>query len=100
MLSGKIPTVYYYVQQCFHFLTLVCIFLLTIKVITYLVLLLTKEDLITRRSEIFPLRVTGWPVELMAYAFLVVSPPDMIQCFEEVSTVILHRLFKKNRIEC
>jgi hypothetical protein len=46
---------------------------------------LTKVDLITiYRSESFPLRVTGWPVELMAYAFLVVSPPDMSQRFEEV----------------
>jgi hypothetical protein len=46
---------------------------------------LTKVDLITiYRSESFPLRVTGWPVELMAYAFLVVSPPDMSQHFEEV----------------
>lgn len=43
-------------------------------------------DLVTIiRSESFPLRVTGWPVELMAYAFLVVSPPEMIQLFEEVS---------------
>ncbi|CAL5019316.1 unnamed protein product [Urochloa decumbens] len=36
-------------------------------------------------SESFPLRVTGWPVELMAYAFLVVSPPDMSQRFEEMA---------------
>ncbi|KAI4963398.1 hypothetical protein ZWY2020_014151 [Hordeum vulgare] len=36
-------------------------------------------------SESFPLRVTGWPVELMAYAFLVVSPPEMIQRFEEMA---------------
>ncbi|KAF0908880.1 hypothetical protein E2562_030184 [Oryza meyeriana var. granulata] len=35
--------------------------------------------------ESFPLRVTGWPVELMAYAFLVVSPPEMSQHFEEVA---------------
>jgi hypothetical protein len=55
-------------------------------------LVLTKEDLITIfRSESFPLRVTGWPVELMAYAFLVVSPPEMIQRFDEVSAVILHQ---------
>lgn len=36
-------------------------------------------------SESFPLRVTGWPVELMAYAFLVVSPPEMIQRFDEMA---------------
>uniref|UniRef100_A0A0D9VKG0 SET domain-containing protein n=1 Tax=Leersia perrieri TaxID=77586 RepID=A0A0D9VKG0_9ORYZ len=35
--------------------------------------------------ESFPLRVTGWPVELMAYAFLVVSPPEMSQRFEEMA---------------
>jgi hypothetical protein len=46
---------------------------------------LTKVDLITiYRSESFPLWVIGWSVELMAYAFLMVSPPDMSQCFEEV----------------
>ncbi|PWZ31155.1 Exocyst complex component SEC5B [Zea mays] len=50
------------------------------------VVVLTKVDLITiYRSESFPLWVTGWSVELMAYAFLVVSPPDMSQCFEEMA---------------
>jgi hypothetical protein len=40
-------------------------------------LVLTKEDLITIiRSKSFPLRVTGWLVELMAYASLVVYCTD------------------------
>jgi hypothetical protein len=90
MFYGKIPPVQYYVQQCFHFIYLVLHISITIRITIYLVL--TKEDLITIiRSESFPLRVTGWPVELMAYAFLVVSPPEMIQRFDEVSAVILHQ---------
>ena len=74
-------------------ITLFCLFIshTIILLCTFLIL----SDLYTRywqkwilitiyRSESFPLRVTGWPVELMAYAFLVVSPPDMSQRFEEV----------------
>ncbi|XP_077237626.1 rubisco methyltransferase family protein isoform X2 [Tasmannia lanceolata] len=33
----------------------------------------------------FPLQITGWPVELMAYAYLASSPPNMSQHFEEGS---------------
>lgn len=33
----------------------------------------------------FPLQITGWPLELMAYAYLVVSPPDMNRHFEEMA---------------
>lgn len=36
------------------------------------------------RAQRFPLQITGWPLELMAYAYLVVSPPNMSQHFEEV----------------
>jgi hypothetical protein len=36
------------------------------------------------RSQCFPLRVTGWPLELMAYAYLAVSPSSMRGKFEEV----------------
>ncbi|KAF6154650.1 hypothetical protein GIB67_000534 [Kingdonia uniflora] len=35
-------------------------------------------------SECFPIQIIGWPVELMAYAYLVVSPPTMAKQFEEV----------------
>jgi len=75
-------------------ITLFCLFIshTIILLCTFLIL----SDLYTRywqkwilitiyRSESFPLRVTGWPVELMAYAFLVVSPPDMSQRFEEMA---------------
>ncbi|XLR04147.1 hypothetical protein S83_070345, partial [Arachis hypogaea] len=30
------------------------------------------------RSQCFPIQITGWPLELMAYAYLAVSPPSMI----------------------
>ncbi|XP_020264358.1 ribulose-1,5 bisphosphate carboxylase/oxygenase large subunit N-methyltransferase, chloroplastic-like isoform X2 [Asparagus officinalis] len=33
----------------------------------------------------FPLQITGWPLEMMAYAYLVVSPPDMSQKFDELA---------------
>ncbi|KAM7503793.1 hypothetical protein LguiB_002697 [Lonicera macranthoides] len=37
------------------------------------------------KSECFPLQITGWPLELMAYAYLVVSPPSMSSQFEEMA---------------
>lgn len=40
--------------------------------------------LFSGRSQCFPIQITGWPLELMAYAYLVVSPPSMSQHFEEV----------------
>ncbi|EES07338.1 hypothetical protein BDA96_04G272300 [Sorghum bicolor] len=49
-------------------------------------------------SESFPLRVTGWPVELMAYAFLVVSPPDMSQHFEEMAVAASNKSSSKPRL--
>lgn len=33
----------------------------------------------------FPLQITGWPLEMMAYAYLVVSPPDMIPKLNEMA---------------
>nr|CAD1825327.1 unnamed protein product [Ananas comosus var. bracteatus] len=36
-------------------------------------------------SERFPLQITGWPLEMMAYAYLVVSPPNMSRCFKEMA---------------
>ncbi|XP_057526922.1 ribulose-1,5 bisphosphate carboxylase/oxygenase large subunit N-methyltransferase, chloroplastic [Amaranthus tricolor] len=38
-------------------------------------------------SHCFPLRVTGWPVEMMAYAYLVVSPPFMLKQFDEMAAI-------------
>uniref|UniRef100_A0A7C9CSB8 [Ribulose-bisphosphate carboxylase]-lysine N-methyltransferase n=1 Tax=Opuntia streptacantha TaxID=393608 RepID=A0A7C9CSB8_OPUST len=36
-------------------------------------------------SHCFPLQVTGWPVQMMAYAYLVVSPPSMLRQFDELA---------------
>ncbi|XP_058115298.1 ribulose-1,5 bisphosphate carboxylase/oxygenase large subunit N-methyltransferase, chloroplastic [Magnolia sinica] len=36
-------------------------------------------------SQRFPLQITGWPLELMAYAYLAVSPPSMNRHFEEMA---------------
>lgn len=33
-------------------------------------------------TQCFPIRITGWPIELIAYAYLVVSPPSMEQEFD------------------
>ncbi|KAI7742023.1 hypothetical protein M8C21_029283 [Ambrosia artemisiifolia] len=37
-------------------------------------------------SQCFPLQVTGWPLELIAYAYLAVSPPSMSGKFEEMAS--------------
>ncbi|KAI3809686.1 hypothetical protein L1987_19284 [Smallanthus sonchifolius] len=37
-------------------------------------------------SQCFPLKVTGWPLELIAYAYLAVSPPSMSGKFEEMAS--------------
>ncbi|KAK4801138.1 hypothetical protein SAY86_021625 [Trapa natans] len=44
--------------------------------------------------QCFPIRITGWPVELMAFAYLAVSPPSMSQQFAEVATnpLFLHKI--------
>ncbi|KAM7272026.1 hypothetical protein ACFE04_031240 [Oxalis oulophora] len=36
-------------------------------------------------TQCYPLRITGWPTELIAYAYLAVSPPSMISQFEEMA---------------
>ncbi|XP_062009237.1 ribulose-1,5 bisphosphate carboxylase/oxygenase large subunit N-methyltransferase, chloroplastic [Rosa rugosa] len=36
-------------------------------------------------TECFPVRITGWPSELMAFAYLAVSPPSMNKQFEEMA---------------
>ncbi|GLJ18380.1 hypothetical protein SUGI_0325470, partial [Cryptomeria japonica] len=45
--------------------------------------LLQRHGLSTPQS--FPLKMTGWPTQLEAYAFLVVSPPSMAQQFEKLA---------------
>ncbi|KAG4383153.1 hypothetical protein GLYMA_13G010500v4 [Glycine max] len=36
-------------------------------------------------SQCFPIQITGWPLELMAYAYLAVSPSSMRGDFEEMA---------------
>ncbi|KAK8282975.1 hypothetical protein V6Z12_D08G061800 [Gossypium hirsutum] len=36
-------------------------------------------------SQCYPIQISGWPLELMAYAYLTVSPPSMSKQFEEES---------------
>lgn len=36
-------------------------------------------------SQCYPLQITGWPLELMAYAFLAVSPPRMMKQFDQMA---------------
>lgn len=36
------------------------------------------------RSQCFPIQVTGWPLELKAFAYLAVSPPSLSNQFDEV----------------
>ncbi|WRX10065.1 SET domain - like 7 [Theobroma cacao] len=36
-------------------------------------------------EQCYPIQITGWPLELMAYAYLAVSPPSMSPQFEEMA---------------
>ncbi|MBA0854184.1 hypothetical protein Goshw_027212 [Gossypium schwendimanii] len=38
-------------------------------------------------SQCYPLQISGWPLELMAYAYLTVSPPSMSKQFEEMAAM-------------
>ncbi|KAG6572214.1 Ribulose-1,5 bisphosphate carboxylase/oxygenase large subunit N-methyltransferase, chloroplastic, partial [Cucurbita argyrosperma subsp. sororia] len=38
-----------------------------------------------RASQCFPIQITGWPLELKAFAYLAVSPPSMSKQFEEMA---------------
>ncbi|KAB2022115.1 hypothetical protein ES319_D07G186700v1 [Gossypium barbadense] len=44
---------------------------------------LRKHGLST--SQCYPIQITGWPLELMAYAYLAVSPPSMSKQFDEIA---------------
>ncbi|MFQ6620081.1 hypothetical protein Gotur_000772 [Gossypium turneri] len=44
---------------------------------------LRKHGLST--SQCYPIQITGWPLELMAYAYLAVSPPSMSKLFDEIA---------------
>lgn len=48
-------------------------------------------------SQCFPLQITGWPLELMAYAYLAVSPPSMSRQFDEMAAAASNKAtFKKD----
>ncbi|XAR55243.1 [Ribulose-bisphosphate carboxylase]-lysine N-methyltransferase [Bertholletia excelsa] len=48
-------------------------------------------------SQCYPVQITGWPVELMAYAYLAVSPPSMITMFDEMAASASNKItFKKD----
>lgn len=46
-------------------------------------------------SQCFPIQITGWPVELMAYAYLAVSPPSMSRQFEEMAAAASNKIATK-----
>ncbi|XP_015169009.1 ribulose-1,5 bisphosphate carboxylase/oxygenase large subunit N-methyltransferase, chloroplastic isoform X2 [Solanum tuberosum] len=50
-------------------------------------------------SECFPVQVTGWPLELMAFAYLVVSPPSMSRQFEEMAAAASNKATSKKDIK-
>ncbi|KAH6785193.1 hypothetical protein C2S51_037648 [Perilla frutescens var. frutescens] len=46
-------------------------------------------------SHCFPLQITGWPLELMAYAYLAVSPPSMQNQFDEMASAASNKSTSK-----
>ncbi|KAB1209106.1 Ribulose-1,5 bisphosphate carboxylase/oxygenase large subunit N-methyltransferase, chloroplastic [Morella rubra] len=46
-------------------------------------------------SQCFPIQITGWPVELMAYAYLAVSPPSMRRQFKEMAAAASNKTTTK-----
>ncbi|KAI4305598.1 hypothetical protein L6164_028955 [Bauhinia variegata] len=46
-------------------------------------------------SQCYPMQVTGWPLELMAYAYLAVSPPSMRGKFEEMAAAASNKTTAK-----
>ncbi|KAL0307252.1 UNVERIFIED_CONTAM: Ribulose-1,5 bisphosphate carboxylase/oxygenase large subunit N-methyltransferase, chloroplastic [Sesamum radiatum] len=49
-------------------------------------------------SECFPIQITGWPVELMAYAYLTVSPPSMKNRFDEMAAAASNKTTSKKDV--
>ncbi|XP_057431871.1 ribulose-1,5 bisphosphate carboxylase/oxygenase large subunit N-methyltransferase, chloroplastic [Lotus japonicus] len=43
-------------------------------------------------SQCFPIRITGWPLELMAYAYLAVSPSSMRGQFEKMAAAASNKI--------
>ncbi|XP_073145925.1 ribulose-1,5 bisphosphate carboxylase/oxygenase large subunit N-methyltransferase, chloroplastic [Henckelia pumila] len=46
-------------------------------------------------SQCYPLQITGWPVELMAYAYLAVCPPSMRSRFDEMAAAASNKSTSK-----
>ncbi|XP_074365477.1 ribulose-1,5 bisphosphate carboxylase/oxygenase large subunit N-methyltransferase, chloroplastic [Apium graveolens] len=55
---------------------------------------LKKHGLST--PQCFPLQITGWPVELMAYAYLAVSPPSLSKQFGEMAAAASNETKRKD----
>ncbi|GAB2285171.1 hypothetical protein Dimus_019623 [Dionaea muscipula] len=49
-------------------------------------------------SDSFPVQISGWPSELMAYAYLVVSPPSLERQFEEMAAAASNKTTTKKDI--
>ncbi|KAL7086492.1 hypothetical protein ACP275_13G005800 [Erythranthe tilingii] len=49
-------------------------------------------------SQCYPLQITGWPVELMAYAYLAVSPPSMVNQFDEMAAAASNKNTSKRDV--
>ncbi|XP_051152044.1 ribulose-1,5 bisphosphate carboxylase/oxygenase large subunit N-methyltransferase, chloroplastic [Andrographis paniculata] len=50
-------------------------------------------------SQCFPVQITGWPVELMAYAYLAVSPPSMKRQFDKIAAAASNKTTSKKDIK-
>ncbi|MBA0708688.1 hypothetical protein Golax_023784 [Gossypium laxum] len=46
-----------------------------------------KKHGLSASSQCYPIQISGWPLELMAYAYLTVSPPSMSKQFEEMAAM-------------
>lgn len=44
----------------------------------------------------FPLQISGWPLEMMSYAYLVVCPPTMSQQYEEMAAAASNTSMSKS----
>jgi len=49
-------------------------------------------------SQCYPVQITGWPLELMAYAYLAVSPPSMNGKFDEMAAAASNKTTSKKDI--
>lgn len=49
-------------------------------------------------SQCYPLQISGWPLELMAYAYLAVSPPSMNKQFEEMAASASNKTTSKENL--